>query len=1170
MKRTHTASANRNPSRLTAVASACLFAFAAPAFAQSVEFNLTPKDDAGSYLSAVAALSDDQPIALANAQFKTGAASAGVTGGAVQVDATGTSSGATTVSGNAVAATTRFNTATNSYSGAGAGSFTSTTTTATAVLSGPNVAQAAVVANADGTLTSTVDASFVVASQQVSRNVSSTTKIDTTPISATVTGAMASALTVSNNSQAALISGNTATNIFNQEGGAGSFTGSIAVTNQQADIGPDTGTSTQLAKVISSPISAEASGALSAALTLSGNQQTASVQGNAAGARDANGRILAGNALIISGAASVSGSTSPAGYDNSSTAVASTESPSNVIGGTRTMSGALLLANVQRAEGSTYEANITSSGVQGEAGSVISGGQISLSDNRIRAEVGANLAGNLISIDATQIATGLAIANVQTVKDQALTSTVYGSSINAQSNGNSSGAITVAGNRISASTEGNAASQSTALSANSISTGIKSSNLQQIEGGSSSLISTIDTTSVTIAAGVVTATALTNSGNQTSASTAGNQVSLTNSISAASNLAAVTEANKQTIAAGTVVTAWVQTSQAGIAAEADNSSFTVSDNRIAASASGNSASMNSSIAGTQLGSTSSRLTIDASSDQTVGALTMRGTLGTAGANISAGVDAPAATDSSITVSGNELLASAQGNQTQRSLQISGTSITSGVISAQDTQTNSGSINAINNAAVGIIIRGSADANTLTVSGNTTSALSRGNTNARQIAIDATEIAGNSGVKAYSTQTSSGQVRASTNSAQTIDSDAAVASSQRTVSGNSTLALATANFSSTQVGVTASSLSGQTAQVRNAQTQSGTVEATQLTSTAIESSFGVVGAGGSVKELAGSMTVSDNRTVVNATGNTALNALQINASTASASTTGAPTGAASSTAASYGAFNNQSSSANITSLAKPGLIGISAVTGNTAAADGVTQVVSGNQVTVLASANTATNLLNLNATSSLAASGAVDSVQNATADTGATLGDAANVNPLETKVGRVGGALNYGSATVSGNQLIAQSSGNTVSNALNLASAGTVGTSASWQPYRVTSAQVTSGAVSSTVTNATVGVESTSVTAAPLTVSGNLVAAVASANTASNVLTASSLPGSPMYATFSNTNQQTSSAAVTATVSGVTIGNTVSAGTPSGAMTVSGNTMVAQAGGNSAVNRIIGR
>jgi hypothetical protein len=39
---------------------------------------------------------------------------------------------------------------------------------------------------------------------------------------------------------------------------------------------------------------------------------------------------------------------------------------------------------------------------------------------------------------------------------------------------------------------------------------------------------------------------------------------------------------------------------------------------------------------------------------------------------------------------------------------------------------------------------------------------------------------------------------------------------------------------------------------------------------------------------------------------------------------------------------------------------------------------------------------------------------------------------------------------------------------------------------------------------------------------------------------------------------------------VTIGNTVGAGTPSGAMTVSGNTLVAQAGGNSAVNRIIGR
>jgi len=55
----------------------CLFAFAAPAFAQSVEFNLTPvADGSGSYLSAVATLSSNEPVAVLNAQFKTGSASA--------------------------------------------------------------------------------------------------------------------------------------------------------------------------------------------------------------------------------------------------------------------------------------------------------------------------------------------------------------------------------------------------------------------------------------------------------------------------------------------------------------------------------------------------------------------------------------------------------------------------------------------------------------------------------------------------------------------------------------------------------------------------------------------------------------------------------------------------------------------------------------------------------------------------------------------------------------------------------------------------------------------------------------------------------------------------------------------------------------------------------------
>ena len=1159
MKRTHSVSPHRIPSRLTAIAAGCAIAFAMPTLAQAatVDFMLQDPTD---YLSAVTNLSADAPAALANAQIRLNATTSTVENGSFVNTVTGTSSGPITVSGNAAAATATLNSATNSLSGPGALNFSSATDKAEVTLKLPKTA----LAGSQDTISSTVDASLVVASQQIARNASSTAQVSSTTVLGKVTGSMGNALTVDANSLSAQLTVNTATNVFNQQGGSGQFTGSIAVTNQQANTAALTGanndeiTEEMKARVSGATIKAEVTGTNSSSITVSGNQQIASVQGNVAGALGTNGRILAGNALIISGANSVTGNVED---------TATNGGGGDDISESRTLVGGLVLGSMQRSEGTKFTASIANSGVTAQALKSTAGNTITVRDNLQQASASGNLAGSLISVEANRIESGVAALNRQQLQDSIVESSIGTSSTIAKTDTASEtnlGAITVTGNRALASSSGNAGSLNTALTATSIETKIDSRSSQYVEGFGT-LSSKVEDQSIKAQAYRSDSTALTVSGNELAASTSGNAVSTSVSLSGSSVLANTKEQIYQGLD-NYSVTSSVSSASIEIASQSVGSALTVSNNQLNARTVGNSADATTRITGTQLGSAANNLQVDLYGSQRVaGPDDMKSVVGSADIRVDADGKANGST---ITVSGNTMLASTTANTAQRALQLDGTSITAYTIAQNLDQYSEIPIKAtVEDARIGIQGLKSTAASSTVVSDNTILALATANRSSNATAINATDLSGDvdGEIKVRSNQEMRNSMSATTTAAQSISIDNnALVNGRVTLSNNVTAAQATANTTTNQMILNATSLSLGSAKVENRQRRAGTVDATANGNTEAFVIQSVTDAAG--KLTGGSLTVSNNQFAAIASGSTATNALQANAVSASG----------------YMIIDNEqnSESTSIQASAKPRMIGIDAITGDGTSATGVSIVVSGNSATASASANTASNQINLVAPSALNVVSWVTSIQRSEGSVSATLGDTA-ASPAKTLVGLA--PLNtprnaddspitvsYGNVTVSDNRLIAQASANTVGNALNLASAGSVGSSSDWKSFSVNSNQNSQGEVQTYVKTAYVGVDAASVQAAPLTVSGNTVAAVSAANTASNALTASGLPGSPVFAQLSLNNTQTATNTVSSSVSGVTIGNTVGAGTPSGAMTVAGNTMLAQSSGNTAVNRITGR
>jgi hypothetical protein len=256
-------------------------------------------------------------------------------------------------------------------------------------------------------------------------------------------------------------------------------------------------------------------------------------------------------------------------------------------------------------------------------------------------------------------------------------------------------------------------------------------------------------------------------------------------------------------------------------------------------------------------------------------------------------------------------------------------------------------------------------------------------------------------------------------------------------------------------------------------------------------------------VGGSVLITGNTTVAEASANRALNALNVSAS--------------STLTASAGLVNSQTSSASVEATAST-FAGATIITDDLTTVDGSTVTIGQNSTSSLARGNSATNVLNYSA--------------------GASYGEGSVFSP---------GAF--------------------------IETAGDVDTAVSAQAA-VLNVQTNTGPVSAVTNNVSYVVAlngggglNTVLQDSTVGVIGNAVSATAYGNTATNVLTVSSLSASAPTAAIAN--YQRNSASVTASVTTVSYG-AGSLGAISGSTaSVSGNAITATAVGNNAVNAITG-
>lgn len=280
-------------------------------------------------------------------------------------------------------------------------------------------------------------------------------------------------------------------------------------------------------------------------------------------------------------------------------------------------------------------------------------------------------------------------------------------------------------------------------------------------------------------------------------------------------------------------------------------------------------------------------------------------------------------------------------------------------------------------------------------------------------------------------------------------------------------------------------------------------------------------------------------------------------------------------------NQQTASNAVTSNAATTLSNQEALAASsTGAAVRSTLSILGNTTAAEATANQALNTASVTGTASQGASVGVRNLQDSSADVTASATSAARVSlaPLAST------ALNSSSVALDGNSTTALARGNTASNVLNslaganygAASGGSVVSGDALTGFAVNAnagilnSQINSGAVqaSSTAASYQVALNSDPVGAAAssMAVTGNQVAAQAYGNSAVNQLTLNALnTGTP---TSSIGNYQRNSGAITATVTSVSFGAGVTGAMTGNTVNVGGNQISASAVGNSVASSIV--
>jgi len=383
------------------------------------------------------------------------------------------------LSGNSVTAMLILNTVDTTLAGATAAGYTSTTQGLSDVTYGDtNSAGTASVWGTSGSVN--------LSNLQTTFNTYGTAKLDDVSAKITVKETVAVAgvsrlsdnISLNNNSFTASNTNNAATSVFDASAASSAFTGSVSVTNIQATKISDS--STQLANVSYGDIKADlrnttaTESLLTGGLNVNANTVSAKLTGNAAGARNSAGNIMAGNAILFEGSADITGSTAPKALGASGAA-----HMSSITSGSATGKADLLVNSVQRNSGNTFAANVDTSVMYAKVDK-LDGGSINQNDNTQAVTASANLAGNLISAGALtsigSIVANAAVINTQanaavdvtaSVQDSSQSVTVGAASSDAAINGN----VNVNGNNITAAVEGNASTSTLVLKASNLTVG---------------------------------------------------------------------------------------------------------------------------------------------------------------------------------------------------------------------------------------------------------------------------------------------------------------------------------------------------------------------------------------------------------------------------------------------------------------------------------------------------------------------------------------------------------------------------------------------------------------------------------------------------------------------------------------------------------------------------
>lgn len=518
----------------------------------------------------------------------------------------------------------------------------------------------------------------------------------------------------------------------------------------------------------------------------------------------------------------------------------------------------------------------------------------------------------------------------------------------------------------------------------------------------------------------------------------------------------------------------------------------------------------------------------------------------------------------------------------------------------------------NAGGVTLAVNGAIRGSQLSVNGNTAAGSAIGNNASNGLAVDATTIAGGSGLATSQAGqldivdglTSGAAADHALSNLQTTDSagiassvygtfaidtveGSSISGSTLSVSGNSQSATAVANTASNvlslgnsaagqanaiSAGSALSSLQGSIAPV-SASSDVELFAPAAVSASTVSLSNNSNSALAVINDVTNTSTVSANSVVpVGASGNAVLDAADGSAVLATGD---------------HVVANQQQATASATSTASTTLYNQDSLATTGTGLNNSSLTISGNNTAAEASANRASNSLVLNGSALQSASGGVANNQQSSAAVTANASTDASVHLAGGNVDVPAAALNGSGVTIADNSTTALARGNAATNALNVTTGASYGASAdvpassTFGPGQnvqaqdaVLNSQVNNGAIYATSVNVTYGVALNAGAGSPLVsgssvaVTGNQVASQAYGNSANNSLTVAALnTGTPTAAVG---NYQLNTGAVTATATTVSFGFTGGTGTIGGsALRTTGNQISATAIGNSAVSSITG-